>query len=122
MKIPRRNIRRISGCEGKERFDTFSLAEQTAHRQAQRRKGKFVAYVCNFCAGFHVGTTLGERVRASVGFNGRQRYAVYACDEFGRETLIGFTNDATGGKVAEIICAEPGWMVTRIIDRQRRAA
>jgi len=115
-------VKRMSGCEGKERFDSFSLAETMAHRQAQRRKTKFVAYPCNFCAGFHVGTTLGERVRASHGFDGRQRYAVYAMDEHGRESLVGFTNDESGGRVAEIIKAEPGWKVTFVIDRHRRAA
>jgi hypothetical protein len=122
MKSSRSQVKRISGCEGKARFETFSMAEQTAHRQAQHKEGRFVAYACSFCGGFHVGTKLGDQVRASQGFDGRQRYAVYACDEFGRETIVGFTNDVDGGRVAEIICAEPGWMVTRIIDRHRRAA
>ena len=115
-------VKRMSGCEGKERFDSFSLAETMAHRQAQRRKQKFMAYACNFCAGFHVGTTLGEKVRASNGFDGRQRYAVYATDQHGREALIGFTNDQDGGRVAEIINAEPGWRVSCIVDRHRKVA
>ena len=117
-----KTMKRVSGCDGKERFNSFSLAEETAHRQAQRRKQKFTAYPCNFCAGFHVGTTLGERVRATHGFDGRQRYAVYARDEHGREALIGFTNAEGGGQVADIINAEPGWRVTRIVDRHQRAA
>lgn len=122
MKSVRANIRKLSGCDGKARFATFSLAEETAHRQAQRRKERFVAYPCHFCGGFHVGTTLGDQVRAGHGFDGRQRYAVYAMDAHGREALIGFTNDQDGGRVAEIINAEPGWRVTFVVDRHRRAA
>jgi hypothetical protein len=115
-------IKRAAGCEGKERFDSFALAQQTAHRQAQRKKRKFMPYTCHFCAGFHVGSTFGEHVRASVGFDGRQRYAVYATDRFGRESLVGFASGADGGPVARIINAEPGWRVTRLVDRHRRAA
>ena len=115
-------VKRISGCEGKARFETFSIAEEMAHRQAQRHDAKFVPYPCTFCGGFHVGTTLGERARAAAGFDGRQRYAVYAMDVHGREALIGFTNDEHGGRVAEIINAEPGWRVTCVVDRHRRAA
>lgn len=115
-------VRRLSGCDGKQRFETYSLAEQMAHRQARRKKRKFMPYACHFCAGFHVGTTFGETLRAVAGFDGRQRYAVYVMDDHGREALVGFTNDKDGGHVAEIIKAEPTWRITRIVDRHRRAA
>jgi hypothetical protein len=58
--------KRISSCLGKKRFPTFGQAERTAHRQAQKRKEKFRAYACSLCAGFHVGTTLGEATRRGM--------------------------------------------------------
>jgi hypothetical protein len=117
-----RSTKRLSSCDGKQRFDSFALAERIAHQQARHREGKFVAYPCNFCAGFHIGTTLGEKARAMGGFDGRHRYAVYVMDDHGREALVGFTNDKAGGHVAEIIKEEPTWRITRIVDRYRRAA
>src|SRR5438309_9438664 len=100
-------LRRAAGCEGKTRFSTFSLAARLAHRQAQRKNGKFRAYPCQFCGGFHVGTHVGveEDVRGAP--DSRQRYLVFAIKD-GREAMMGFTNTPDGGQIAEILKTE-GW-------------
>jgi hypothetical protein len=113
--------KRLAGCEGKERFPTFTLARRTAHRQAQKKKQRFMAYACQFCGGFHVGTHVGsdESVRGAP--DSRQRYAVYAARDRERSTLVGYTNSADGGAVAKMV-TEEGWRITNIVDRWKKAA
>lgn len=121
MKAIGGHVRRISSCEGKERFISFGRAARTAHRQAQHRKGKFTAYPCHFCSGFHVGTQLGSDPHGT-GTDRRQNYAVFAREGGGAEQLVGWSNDPSGGKVAELILEEPGWTLSRVTERRRRAA
>ncbi|MDE2107341.1 MAG: hypothetical protein KGL39_59645 [Patescibacteria group bacterium] len=45
-------------CAGKEAFESFERAEQTARMIARRRKQKINAYRCRYCRGFHVGSTI----------------------------------------------------------------
>lgn len=123
MKAMTANVKRVASCEGKKRFETFSRAAKTAHRQAQHKTGKYMAYACQYCGGFHVGTHIASDLsRPGSHFDGRQQFAVYAADAEGRESLIGFAATSDGGRVAELISAEPGWFITRIVERRRRAA
>lgn len=47
---------RASGCSGKERFDSHTLAMSVLHRR-RKHKGSAPggAYRCEFCAGWHLG-------------------------------------------------------------------
>ena len=54
-------IRRLSGCQGKERFQTFTLAQEVAHKVSRRRSARVNAYHCPICSGFHVGSTVRKR-------------------------------------------------------------
>ena len=52
---------RTSGCEGKERFATFGLADQIARRNTRQRMRR-QPYRCPHCQGFHLGTpSLGRK-------------------------------------------------------------
>jgi len=49
-------------CRGKEIFTTFAMADRVA--KLRRRAGvKRVAYRCEECKGFHVGSTMQPRRR-----------------------------------------------------------
>jgi len=54
------------GCVGKQRFDSFSRANEIARKTASRRPGKFSAYHCPHCAGFHYGRTVVKRQRVNA--------------------------------------------------------
>jgi hypothetical protein len=60
MKTIQPNVRRVAGCEGKIRFNTFSRAKATAKKSAQRHEGKYTAYPCRLCGGFHIGSHIGR--------------------------------------------------------------
>jgi hypothetical protein len=124
MKAMRPNTikRTLSGCDGKERFMTFGRAARTAHRQAQNKKGKFSAYHCQYCGGFHVGTQLAKQQAMGSYGDSRYPFAVFARENAGREQLVGWSATLDGGKVAEIIAQEPGWTVSRVEIIRRRAA
>lgn len=49
---------RLSSCAGKERFESYDLAATVARRQADRHHGRYSAYKCTFCGGFHTGTRI----------------------------------------------------------------
>jgi hypothetical protein len=117
--MSRSALERTYACTGKKRFTSFSRAQKIAHHQAQRHHAKFTAYACELCGGFHIGGTLGDPRRCA---DGRQRFMVYACQESGPETLVGWSNSPDGGGVARLIEGERGWKVTRVIERKRRAA
>lgn len=104
-------VHRKSACEGKHRFATFSLAEQTAHMQSQRHKGQFSAYACKHCGGFHVGTQFAGGVPRRYRVR-RHPFTVYARDPHGVEHLIGYTQTADGGYPAKSLA--DGWKLTRI--------
>lgn len=114
-------IKRISSCYGKKRFPTFALASRTAHRMAQRRNEKLMAYACGICGSFHVGATLGDSPHSIRG-DSRYRYIVFVRNAAGSEFIVGWANASTGGRVAEIARETPGWELTRIVDRYGRAA
>lgn len=46
-----------TGCQGKERFASFALAEKVRSR---RQRGPQMVYPCRECGGFHIG---GNRKR-----------------------------------------------------------
>lgn len=113
--------KRLASCEGKARFSTFAMAERTAHRQAQKRKEKFLAYACHVCGEFHVGTTIGGesgRIRSDP----RYPYIVFVRNEAGSEFIFGWANVPGGGRVAEIAAETPGLVLSRIVPRKPRAA
>lgn len=112
--------KRAASCDGKKRFNTFGLAERTAHKQAQRRKEKFLAYACSACGGFHVGTTLGEKTRTPK-TDPRYRYIVFVKNDAGSEFVLGWANVPDGGRVAEIARETAGWTLSRIVERKRVA-
>lgn len=58
--------RRLMSCEGKKRFQSFGRAERVAGDQARRYGGKFSAYSCRDCAGFHVGSHRGHSDKRAV--------------------------------------------------------
>lgn len=121
MKATTTAEKRLAGCEGKERFSTFTRASRTAHRQAQKKKQRFTAYHCQFCGDFHVGTHVGSNDDPKGSPDSRQRYAVYASRGRSGSVHVGYTNAADGGRVAELHSAE-GWRITNIVDRWRKAA
>lgn len=123
MKAMRINVRKrqLSGCEGKERFITFGRAARTAHRQAQNKKGKFSAYHCQYCGGFHVGTQLAKDQALGSYADGRYPYAVFARENSGPEQLVGWAATPDGGKVAQLIQEEPAWTLSRVTLRRNAA-
>jgi hypothetical protein len=60
----RRDNTRESGCDGKKRFASYSLAMQIHKRSKARRNtpGRHV-YHCEFCQGWHLGRLVGKRMR-----------------------------------------------------------
>ena len=112
------NVRRLSGCDGKHRFTSFNRARRIAHRQAQNTGGKYEAYACPDCGGFHVGTHLGRGSESIAWIDPRLPYIVYARDAEGHEVVVGRSNKPDGGRTAEVINAEPGWEVTRVVKRR----
>lgn len=55
-----------SGCAGKERFATFTLADQVAKRGTRQRMRR-QPYRCSLCQGFHLGTpSLGSKKKQQV--------------------------------------------------------
>jgi len=113
--------RRVASCEGKTRFSTFTLAARTAHRQAQKREGKFLAYACHLCGGFHVGTTLGKTTGV-IRSDPRYPFIVFVRNAAGSEFVFGWANVPEGGRVAELARETPGLVLSRIVERHKRAA
>lgn len=122
MKAMHANIRRKSGCEGKVRFESWDRARKIAHRQAKRRHAKFQPYACELCGGFHVGTLIGSLDKAKGHITPFLRFAVWAVNGDGPAQLMGWSNHPDGGGVAQIVAEQPGWRVTAIIERRRKAA
>jgi hypothetical protein len=54
MTPPRSEAWRLTACEGKERFPTYSAAEQTLKRH-RSKKTRLNVYRCRDCNSFHVG-------------------------------------------------------------------
>jgi len=48
---------RLAGCTGKARWLSFGLADRQAKKMRRRGKGRFTAYYCPSCKGFHVGSS-----------------------------------------------------------------
>lgn len=105
-------VRRAAGCQGKERFTSFTRAQQVASRTSHRRSEALQAYSCGFCGGFHVGTKSGND--RGLALDSRQPYRVYAHNGDGVECFIGRSNQQDGGKLAEIL-RKDGWTVTRVV-------
>lgn len=55
---PREAERRLMGCTGKVRFESFSVANKAARRHSS--VGRREPYRCSFCNGFHLGRRLGK--------------------------------------------------------------
>lgn len=122
VKAMRPNIVRESSCDGKIRFTSFTRAQKVAHRQAKRRHAKFQPYACGFCGGFHVGSGIGGVDNMKTRIAPLLRYAVYAVNGDGPAQLMGWSNEADGGAVSKLVAEQPGWRVTAVIERRRKAA
>jgi hypothetical protein len=48
-------------CDGKQRFETYRLAEEVAKRSRRRRESNRHVYRCRHCDGFHIGSQIGRR-------------------------------------------------------------
>jgi hypothetical protein len=59
-------IRRAAGCLGKERFESFTRAQEVAHQVSRRRSARVTAYHCTLCGGSHVGSTVRKRVNIKL--------------------------------------------------------
>ena len=55
-----------SSCEGKERFDTYSQAASVLKQVLRRHKSSTVAYRCDKCGGFHIGSQIKRRTEFEV--------------------------------------------------------
>lgn len=47
---------RAIGCEGKERFDSYTLANRVLVARNRNRRLNRSPYHCQFCKGWHLGT------------------------------------------------------------------
>lgn len=114
-------MKEYDGCAGKVRHQSYTRASQVARRQSQRHHAKFSAYACELCHGFHTGTHIGhgDGIKGPVE---HLRYAVFAAKDSEPEVLFGWSNDPEGGVIAEVVTREPGWRVTRVIERKGRRA
>lgn len=108
------NVKRVSSCEGKERFASFNLADRIASRQAHRRGKKFQAYACSDCGGFHVGTAIGGNKERGELIDPRKPYVVHARNHEGHVRVMGFSDSPTGGQLVEIV-GRDGWEVVRVV-------
>lgn len=50
----------IAGCEGKEAFDSWSIAKAIIRR---RKRSNRLVYKCKFCRKFHIATAGHRRTR-----------------------------------------------------------
>ena len=57
----------LAQCEGKKRFDTYSLAAKILKRKNDKRAPRMV-YRCPFCHGFHLGAAhdRDNRLRGTI--------------------------------------------------------
>lgn len=46
---------RAAGCEGKQRFETWSAANRVTRRRNRAHRQVFSIYRCTHCRGFHLG-------------------------------------------------------------------
>lgn len=60
-----------AGCNGKEKFDTFSQAREVVNRRNSKKKRE--VYKCPFCRKFHVG-----------GLNRKRGFHIRRSHELGR--------------------------------------
>jgi hypothetical protein len=117
MRAINTRVKRISGCEGKERFVSFNLARKIASKSAHRKGEARQAYACHFCGGFHVGSPNGSD--RGIARDSRQPYRVFAQNGDGVECFIGRAPTKDGGKLKEIL-AKDGWIVTKVIGEKSR--
>lgn len=52
-----------SACDGKERFQTFALAERVMKMRRRGVKLGRQTYRCHACGGYHIGTSLQLQVK-----------------------------------------------------------
>ena len=50
-------------CAGKQRFETWALANEIAKRSRRRRVSNRHPYRCCHCNGFHIGSIVGKKKR-----------------------------------------------------------
>ncbi len=53
----------MRACDGKQRFETWALANEIASRSRRRRESNRHAYRCDHCNGFHIGSIVGKKRR-----------------------------------------------------------
>lgn len=56
----RRNEFVSSTCQGKERFESFSMADRIAKTMSYKRSTHIMAYRCHVCSGWHIGSRQGD--------------------------------------------------------------
>lgn len=54
-------IAEVSGCIGKQAFDSKHLANKVANRANKRRDTARIVYHCPYCGKFHIGTNSTKR-------------------------------------------------------------
>jgi len=59
--MPRKRVMKVSGCEGKYRYDRDSDAAETAIAMRHRYGDAFRPYRCLICHGWHVGKDAQRR-------------------------------------------------------------
>ncbi len=108
-------VKRIAGCFGKQRFNTYTMAQRLARRQNRRKDEGFAPYACPHCGGFHVGTNQAGGPPNAKLRDIRKSYAVWASNGSAEE-LVGYSNHADGEDLVRHI--GPGWKVTRICQKR----
>lgn len=54
-------IAQVSGCDGKQAFESRSLASKVANRSNKRHDTARVVYGCPYCGKYHIGTNSNKR-------------------------------------------------------------
>lgn len=54
----------LASCQGKERFETYSMAAHVAHRPSRRNQLRPAIYHCAQCGGFHIGNNKPKLAKA----------------------------------------------------------
>jgi len=113
---------RLASCEGKSAFRSHAAAAADAKRIAQRSEKRLQVYHCRHCHHFHIGNSIERGAEFRRMPDKRKRFGVFARNAHGVESLVGWSDDADGGKVAEMISEAEGWTLSRVSARRKKAA
>lgn len=107
--------RRVAGCEGKRRWDSFTEARNAASSASRNNGEPMAAYHCTLCHGFHIG---GSHLEAARLTDRRQPFRVFAHNGDGVECYVGRSPDREAAKMKEVL-SQDGWTVTRVVEGRR---